>query len=219
MPREFPTALAAKVAGASPRRLDTWARTGLLPPSGRAASGKGSRRSYTFQDLVSIRTIVDLRARKCPLQQIRAALVELRKSYPDLSNSQTLARLTLLTDGKRVYMLTDETQAMDVLTRQTVWAVPLGRHIIETTERVGRLPRVWVEQVRIGAAEYHVRVTGDDDGRHHTAQCRELPGALDQGTTAEEAVERLKASIEKIQAFVARERGAEFVGRRRRAAH
>jgi len=218
MPRQFPSALAAKVTGASLRMLDTWARSGLLSPSGRTANGKGSRRSYTFQDLVSIRTIVDLRGRRCPLQQIRAAIAELRKRTPELSNSQTLARLTLLTDGRRVYLLTDETQAMDVLTRQTVWAVPLGRHIIETTERIQKLPRTWAEQLRIGETDYHVRVTGEDDGQGYSARCRELPGALEQGRTPEEAVDRLKASVERVLAFQARER-ATGTGGSRRAVH
>jgi DNA-binding transcriptional MerR regulator len=218
MPREFPTSLAAKVTGGSLRSLDVWARTGLLPPSGRQAFGKGSRRSYTFQDLVSIRTIVDLRARKCPLQKVRASVAELRKLYPDLSNSQTLARLTLLTDGKCVYILTDETQAMDVLTRQTVWAVPLGRHIIETAKRVEKLPRSWTERITIGDSEYHVRIKGDEDHKGFLANCRELPGTLEQGATAEEAVERLKVAVEKVQAFIAQDRQTR-AGGHRRAAH
>ena len=218
MPREFPTKLAAKITGASVRRLDTWARSGVLSPSGRTANGKGSRRSYTFQDLVSIRTIVDLRGRKCPLQQIRAAILELRKRTPELSNSQTLARLTLITDGKRVYLLTDKAQAMDVLTRQTVWAVPLGRHIIETAERIRKLPRTWAERFRIRESDYHVQVSGEYDGQGYSARCRELPGALEQGRTPEEAVERLRASVERVLAFQAQER-VSGTGGSRRVAH
>ena len=217
MAREFPTSLAAGITGASVRRLDTWARTHLLPPSGRQAAGKGTRRSYTFLDLVSIRTIVDLRARKCPLQQIRAAVAELRTLSPTLSNSQTLARLTLLTDGKRVYILTDETQAMDVLTRQNVWAVPLGRHIIETAERVEGLPRSWTEEITVAGRLLHVRVTGDGTAEGFSAHCRELPGTLEHGPTAEVAVERLRAAVQDVQAFLARERRSGMSARQRAA--
>jgi DNA-binding transcriptional MerR regulator len=217
MPREFPTAAAAKVTGASVRRLDTWARTQLLPPSGRQAAGKGSRRSYTFQDLVSIRTIVDLRARKCPLQQIRAAVAELQKLNPDLSNSETLARLTLLTDGKRVYILTDDVQAMEVLTRQTVWAVPLGRHIIETTQRVEKLPRTWVEELTVAGERFHVHVMGKNRGTGFLGHCRELPGTLEKGATADEAVQRVKTAIAAVQAHLARERRSGTSARRRAA--
>jgi DNA-binding transcriptional MerR regulator len=215
MPREFSTAVAADVTEASVRKLDTWARSGLLPPSGRQATGKGSRRSYTFQDLVSIRTIVDLRARKCPLQQVRAAVKELGKLYPELSNSQTLARLTLLTDGKQVYILTDEMQAMEVLTRQTVWAVPLGRHIMETAARVGRLPPIWTEQATIGHRDYHVKISGDENGTGFSARCCELPGTLEHGATPEEATARLREAVEKVQAYITRERGMSPTGRRR----
>ena len=205
MPREFPTATAAKVTGASVRMLDNWARTYLLPPSGREAAGKGTRRSYTFQDLVSIRTIVDLRAKKCPLQQIRIAVMELRKLYPELSNSQTLSRLTLLTDGKRVYILNDEVQAMDVLTRQTVWGVPLGRHIIETTQRVEKLPQKWVEDLTVAGERFHVDVMANGKDTGFSAHCRELPGALERGVTADEAVQKVQTSIAAVQLHLARE--------------
>src|SRR5262249_15317802 len=87
MPREFPTSLAAEVTVVALRTVNPVARTGMLPPPARQASEKVARRSYTFQDLVSIRTIVDFRARQCPLQQIRAAFAELRKLNPDSSNS------------------------------------------------------------------------------------------------------------------------------------
>jgi DNA-binding transcriptional MerR regulator len=203
--RVFSTATAAKITGASIRMLDHWARSGLLPSSGQQANGKGSRRSYTFQDLVSIRTILDLRKGECPLQKIRAAVQELRLQSPALSNSQTLSRLTLLTDGKQVFILTDERQAMEVLTRQMVWSVPLGRRIKETAERVEKLPQVWTEAVVVAGRTFHLRISGIRNGKGFVAHCRELPGTLQRGTTSLEAVRKSRTAIKDVLTHLKRE--------------
>ena len=211
MSREFSTSAAAKITGVSVRMLDHWARSKLLPPSGREANGQGSRRSYTFQDLVSIRAIRDLREGKCPLQKIRAAVKELRSLNPALSNSQTLSRLTLLTDGKQVYILTDERQAMEVLTRQMVWSVPLGRRIMETAERVKKLPQVWTEEMTVKDKTFHIRINGDRNGKGFTAACRELPGVLQRGRTPSEAVRKSQKAIEEVLAYMEQENAGKRV--------
>jgi DNA-binding transcriptional MerR regulator len=209
--REFSTSSAAKITGASVRMLDHWARSKLLPPSGREANGQGSRRSYTFQDLVSIRAILDLREGKCPLQKIRAAVKALRSLNPELSNSQTLSRLTLLTDGKQVFLLTDERQAMEVLTRQMVWSVPLGRRIMETADRVEKLPQVWTEEMTVADRTFHLRISDDRNGKGFTAYCRELPGTLQRGRTPSEAVRKSRKAIEDVLAFMKRENASERI--------
>jgi DNA-binding transcriptional MerR regulator len=191
--------------------LDHWARSKLLPPSGREANGKGSRRSYTFQDLVSIRAILDLREGRCPLQKIRAAVKELRSLNPELSSSQTLSRLTLLTDGKQVFILTDEKQAMEVLTRQMVWAVPLGRRIRETAERVEKLPQVWTEEMTVTDRMFHLRISDERNGKGFTAYCRELPGILQRGRTPSEAVRKSRKVIEDVLASMKRENASERI--------
>ena len=211
MSREFSTSAAAKITGASVRMLDHWARSKLLPPSGREANGQGSRRSYTFQDLVSIRAILDLREGKCPLQKIRAAVKELRSLNPELSNSQTLSRLTLLTDGKQVFILTDERQAMEVLTRQMVWSVPLGRRIVETAKRVEKLPQVWTEKVAVAGRTFHLRLSSEQNGKSFTAHCHEFPGALQRGRTPDEAVRKSRKAIENVLAYIKQENASERI--------
>ena len=205
MSREFSTSVAAQISGASARMLDHWARTNLLPPSGRVAAGKGSRRRYTFQDLVGIRAVLELRRRQCPLQQIRAAVGQLRKFNPQQSTSETLARLTLLTDGRRVYLLTDEHRAMDILTRQTVWALPLGRHILETAERVRRLPSTWVEETTIRGKVYRIQVSGNQNGSAFVGQCRELPGAVGEAATPDGVTLKVAESIEAVLSVMDRQ--------------
>src|SRR4026209_1257957 len=49
-----------RIVGITYRQLDYWARTELVTPSIRDASGSGSQRLYSFQDLVTLRGIKNL---------------------------------------------------------------------------------------------------------------------------------------------------------------
>jgi predicted RNase H-like HicB family nuclease len=92
--------------------------------------------------------------------------------------------------------------------------VPLGRHIIETTERVEKLPRIWTEELRIGSRTFHVRLTGAETDKGFCAHCLELPGTLEQGATSEEAVQKLKDAVETVLAYMKRESGGMAVAKR-----
>ncbi|MGB1610634.1 MAG: MerR family transcriptional regulator, partial [Ilumatobacteraceae bacterium] len=56
----FSGSQAAKVVGISYRQLDYWARTDLIRPSLADAQGSGSRRRYSYQDLLELRVIKTL---------------------------------------------------------------------------------------------------------------------------------------------------------------
>src|SRR6266849_7019609 len=58
-----------KLTGVSYRQLDYWARTGLVGSSIRQAKGHGSRRVYSFQDLVALRVVA--RCRRAPARSPR----------------------------------------------------------------------------------------------------------------------------------------------------
>jgi DNA-binding transcriptional MerR regulator len=196
MSTQFSTATVAELTGASIRKVDYWARTGLLTPSGREAAGKGSQRKYTFQDLVALLAICKLRECSCPLQKIRAAVRHLRSHYPDLPTSASLSRLTLLTDGKSVYMLTDGQQVMDIVSRQLCWSVPLGRLIIETNERIETLPQQWSEEFSFGRKTFHLIGTRPRNQSEVIVRCRELPGAIGRAETSETAFSLAKQAVE-----------------------
>jgi DNA-binding transcriptional MerR regulator len=213
MEGQFSTALVAELTGTSKRQIDYWATTGLLRPSARDASGRGSRRRYTFPDLVVAQTVAKLRQTNCPLQKIRKAVQYLRAHYPHLSESRGLARLTLLTDGRSVYMLTDERQIMDVVSRQLVWSVPLGRLIQETQAKVDALPVQWVQKVQVSGRTYHLEVNRDPEADGFTVQCRELPGAIEQGRTAQEAIANGQEAIEAVLDYLSKQRRAQVGAR------
>jgi DNA-binding transcriptional MerR regulator len=207
--RTFSTHEVSKLTQASVRQIDYWATSGLLKPSAQDAKGRGSRRRYTFQDIVAVQTIQKLREGFCPLQKIRNAVRYLRKHYPTETNTETLARLTLLTDGRSVYLSSDREQIMEVVTKQLVWSVPLGRLILDATERVGRIPTEWTQPVQVEGRTYHLEIQRDDEAGGYSVQCRELPGAIEQGRTSIEAVENGKAAVESVLEFLARRRAVE----------
>jgi hypothetical protein len=50
-------AVAARAAGITYRQLDYWARTELVVPTVRDASGSGSQRLYGFQDILVLKLV------------------------------------------------------------------------------------------------------------------------------------------------------------------
>lgn len=211
----LPTSIVKKLTGATLRQLGYWHDTGLLRASGKATG----HRLYTFPDVVAAKTIVALRGQGCSLQKIRKAVEYLRKHYPKRDDVKVLSSLTLLTDGDKVYMLSDSKAIMEVVSRQTVlWVVNIGRLILDTRREAESLPLEWVEEVTVRGTRYRLRVTHDVDDGGYVAQCLELPGAIEQGETAAEAVANGKAAIQSVRAFMAKRAGRRPVRRKKRGA-
>jgi DNA-binding transcriptional MerR regulator len=70
---------AAKIVGISYRQLDYWARTDLVRPSLTDAKGSGSRRAYSYRDLLELRVIKSLLDAGIKLESVRIAFEYLRK--------------------------------------------------------------------------------------------------------------------------------------------
>src|SRR6188474_4001352 len=79
---------AAKIVGISYRQLDYWARTDLIRPSLADAKGSGSRRRYSYRDLVELKMIKTLLDSGQKLERVRAAFEYLRDLGDDLSAVQ-----------------------------------------------------------------------------------------------------------------------------------
>ena len=74
---------ACNAAGITYRQLDYWARTGLVEPTVRSATGSGSQRLYSFRDILLLKVIKRLLDAGVSLQQIRTAVQHLRARGPD----------------------------------------------------------------------------------------------------------------------------------------
>ncbi|MFM5967988.1 MAG: MerR family transcriptional regulator, partial [Micrococcales bacterium] len=92
---------AAAAAGITYRQLDYWDRTGLVQPSVRPAGGSGSQRLYAFRDILVLKLVKRLLDTGVSLQQIRIAVEQLRAA-----GINDLGRITLMSDGARVYLCT-----------------------------------------------------------------------------------------------------------------
>ena len=68
----------ADVVGISYRQLDYWARTDLIRPSLTDASGSGSRRRYSYQDLLELRVVKTLIDAGIRLESVREVFAYLR---------------------------------------------------------------------------------------------------------------------------------------------
>ena len=120
--RGFRGPVACSAAGITYRQLDYWARTGLVVPEIRGASGSGSQRLYSFRDILILRVIKKLIDAGVSLQQVRKAIDHLRAR-----GVHDLTQLTLVSDGISVFDSTSEHEVFDLLRGgQGVFAIALG---------------------------------------------------------------------------------------------
>ncbi|HLK00735.1 MAG TPA: DUF433 domain-containing protein [Streptosporangiaceae bacterium] len=97
----FPDTRARQLAKVSMRRLRYWEETGLVVPSiERQLSPKNTVRLYSFQDLLSLLVVAELRTqRDMSLQHVRRVLEHLRsRGY-----EAPLRQLTFATLGQEIY--------------------------------------------------------------------------------------------------------------------
>jgi DNA-binding transcriptional MerR regulator len=129
-----PTACAA--AGITYRQLDYWARTGLVEPTVRSATGSGTQRLYGFRDILLLKVIKRLLDAGVSLQQIRTAVAHLRARGTD-----DLTRVTLMSDGASVYECTSNDEVIDLLQGgQGVFGIAIGGVWREIEGSLAELP-------------------------------------------------------------------------------
>lgn len=116
-------ATACSAAGISYRQLDYWARTGLVEPSIRTASGSGTQRLYGFRDILVLKIVKRLLDAGVSLQNIRTAVDHLRNS-----GVVELERITLMSDGASIYECTNSDEIIDLLQGgQGVFGIAVGK--------------------------------------------------------------------------------------------
>jgi len=129
-----PTACSA--AGITYRQLDYWARTDLVVPSVRSATGSGSQRLYSFKDILVLKVVKGLLDTGVSLPNIRVAVETLRKRGVD-----DLARLTLFSDGTTVYECTSTEEVIDLLRGgQGVFGIAVSGALRELAGSLAELP-------------------------------------------------------------------------------
>ncbi len=101
---------ACKIVGITYRQLDYWTRTGLVMPSVQEATGSGSQRLYSFNDLLQLEVVKSLTDAGASLQKVRQAIDYVRTNLSD-----NWSRVTIVTDGAGVYACTSDAEVVDLL--------------------------------------------------------------------------------------------------------
>jgi DNA-binding transcriptional MerR regulator len=111
MDEGFSGTQAATVVGITYRQLDYWARTDLIRPSLTDAAGSGSRRKYSYKDLLELRVIKTLLDSGIKLESVREVFDYLREHV-----DADIASAHLVINGSSVVLCQGD-ELIDVLAK------------------------------------------------------------------------------------------------------
>jgi DNA-binding transcriptional MerR regulator len=103
---------AAEICGITYRQLDYWARTDLVRPSLADAKGSGSRRKYSYRDLLELKIIKTLLDAGIRLESVRTAFEYLRDNL-----GEDVASAQLVISGGSAVLVRDGVELIDVVNR------------------------------------------------------------------------------------------------------
>ena len=103
---------AAEVVGISYRQLDYWARTKLITPSEAEASGSGSRRLYSYNDLLKLRVVKRMLDNGIGLEKVRVVFDYFRNEL-----GEDISSANLVIDGTNVAIARSRDDMIDAIGR------------------------------------------------------------------------------------------------------
>ncbi|NMM97958.1 MerR family transcriptional regulator [Bifidobacterium olomucense] len=120
--RGYRGTVASKIAGITYRQLDYWARKQIVEPSINPSHGSGSRRLYSFKDVVILAVSKKLLDAGVNLQNVTAAI-----GFLTQRTTAQLADVTIMCDGQTVHECTTSEQMLELLrSGKAVFAVSVG---------------------------------------------------------------------------------------------
>ncbi|WP_342011732.1 MerR family transcriptional regulator, partial [Corynebacterium bovis] len=138
----------AQIAGITYRQLDYWTRTGLVAASITPAAGSGTRRLYSFRDILIVKIIASLLDAGLSLKAVRTAL----NTLTDLGVDD-LAATTLFSDGSTIYHCHSSDEIIDLLAAgQGVFGVAVPGLVKDLTTTITALPTHNTDDTRDGAS-------------------------------------------------------------------
>ncbi|WP_018143661.1 MerR family transcriptional regulator [Alloscardovia criceti] len=103
-------AVASKVAGITYRQLDYWARKHIVEPSITPSSGSGSRRLYSFKDIVILSVAKKLLDAGVNLNNVTKAL-----SFLEQCDLKKLSDVVIMSDGSRIFECASESEMLSFM--------------------------------------------------------------------------------------------------------
>lgn len=183
------------LTGVSRTQLENWERHGIIQPSIKTGTGKATRREYSFLDLVQLKVAKKLRDEGISLQKIRKALTYLRRNFPEVK--APLAELRFLTDGETVFVITKDPKIiLDTLREQFVFSFAIGQFIDGLTAEIKRFAKPVTAKVKTRSRQFTITLTPDLEDGGYTVTCKEIPAAISQGETRQEAIDNILDAIE-----------------------
>jgi len=129
---------ASSIVGVSLRQLQYWDERDFIRPSVRLAEGRGTRRLYSFHDLICLKVVKDLAYHGFSLQKIRRCLKPLKEN--SARTERPAESLKYLTDGEELFVLTnDRRKILGAMERQFVVSLGIGSLVRELDGRVKRI--------------------------------------------------------------------------------
>lgn len=101
---------AAEIVGITYRQLDYWARTDLIRPSLVDAAGSGSRRRYSYRDLLELKVVKNLLDAGIRLESVREAFTYLREHL-----GEDVASVNLVISGRHSVLVRTGEEIIDLL--------------------------------------------------------------------------------------------------------
>jgi DNA-binding transcriptional MerR regulator len=103
---------AADIVGISYRQLDYWARTDLIRPSVADAHGSGSRRRYSYRNLLELKLVKTLLDNGIKLESIREGFTYLRDQL-----GEDVSTTKLVIAGTSAVLVRENDELIDVVNR------------------------------------------------------------------------------------------------------
>ncbi len=100
----------AEIVGITYRQLDYWARTDLVRPSIQTAKGSGSRRRYSYRDLLELKVIKNLLDAGIKLESVREVFSYLRENL-----GEDVASANLVISGSTSVLVRSGAEIIDLL--------------------------------------------------------------------------------------------------------
>lgn len=121
----FNSKAASRIVGVSLRQIQYWDERGFIRPSVKLARGRGSKRLYSFHDLLCLKVMKDLTQRGLSLQKIRRCLQPLRRYSGERGHA--LESVRYLTDGEKLFVITsNRKKILDAIDREFVFSLGIG---------------------------------------------------------------------------------------------
>ncbi len=108
--KDFSSPQTIEIVGITYRQLDYWTRTELVTSTAQVADGSGSRRRYSYNDLLELKLIKRLLDEGIALQRVREVFDYLRDEL-----GEEVASADLVINGNQSLLVRTDEQILDAL--------------------------------------------------------------------------------------------------------